>query len=170
MVIVQNHVTVVVHRGIVSSDRRHRDPNKVHPHSGSSKLLTMVFCHPDRRGYARLRRHRAPKFLWFPRDDRIQRGRFNYLSHARVVSFLSGHCHWSSSCCTSVGRIPLLPFRSLRLSVTGFVAAEADKGSTVTATIIGTNLLPINKLSTTLGLRFPVTTVGSSERIRIQSC
>ena len=162
MVIIQNHVTIVVHRGIVSSHRRHREPNKVHPHSSSSKLLTMVFRHPDRRGYARLRRHRAPKFLWFPRDDRVQRRGFNYLSHARIVSFLSSHRHRSSSCCTSVDRIPLLPFRTFRLSMPRFVTTKAHDGSTVTATSIRTNLLPINKLSTTLGLRFTVTTVGSS--------
>ncbi len=54
--------------------------------------------------------------------------------------------------------------------MSGFVTTEADKGSTVAATIIGANLLPIDKLSTTLGFRFPVTTVGSSERIWVESC
>ncbi len=52
----------------------------------------------------------------------------------------------------------------------GFVTTEAYDGSAIAATIGGARLLPIYKLSTTLGFGFPDTTVGSSERIWIESC
>ncbi len=173
MVVVWKRELAGIRRRSVTSNRRHRNLDKVHPLPGSTLTLTVVVCHPCRWDYWRLKNDNTTEFLCVPDEFAGQRGNLNYLSHACIVDFLCGHGDWSSSSCTNVGSIPLLPFRTFGLFMPWLVAPEAHDGSGIIATIItssSTMFLGNSRLGGTLWLGITVTKIGGSQRIGIQSC